>query len=273
MRMNFWIILKRGQAPKNIFICLVHSQVLADARCLQVLFLPLHSIVCVYCNQVGTLPEPLFQKCPGGEKGSSRQQKTMQNTSKGERPWYLRPVDFILRILLKSSWNPSGTTDPRQIPQTPGFHLVSLVAIKLEPFLNHCSRKGSSRQQNTMQNTSKRPWYLRPVDFILRVFFKSSWSPSGTTDPRQTRQTPGFYLVSRVAIKLEPFLNHCSRNAPGKKKAAQGSKKQCRIPAKGKDLGTSDLWISYCVFSSNQVGAPSEPRIHDKHVRPQVFIL
>ena len=116
-----------------------------------------------------------------------------------------------------------------------------------------------------MQNTSKRPWYLRPVDFILLVFFKSSWSSSGTTDPRQTRQTPGFHLARLVAIKLEPFLNHCSRNAPGQKKAAQGSKKQCRIPAK--DLGTSDLWISYCVISSNQVGAPPEPLIHDKHLR------
>ena len=161
------------------------------------------------CNQVGTLPEPLFQKCPGGKKDSSRQQNTMQNTSK--RPWYLRPADFILRIFLKSNWNPSGTTDPCQIPQTPGFHLVSLVAIKLEPFLNHCSRKGSSRQQNTIQNTSKRPWYLRPVDCILRVFFKSSWNSSRTKDPRQIPQTPGFHLVSLVAIELEPFLNHCSR--------------------------------------------------------------
>ena len=105
-----------------------------------------------------------------------------------------------------------------------------------------------------------------PVDFILHAFLKSSWNPSGTTDPRQTRQTPGFHLARLVAIKLEPFLNHCSRNAPGEKKAAQGSKKQCRIPAK--DLTTfSDLWISYCVFSSNQVGAPPETLIYDKHLR------
>ena len=160
-----------------------------------------------------------------GEKGSSRQQNTMQNTSK--RPWYLRPVDFILRVFFKSSWSPSGTTDPRQTPQT---------------------KKEAAQGSETMQNTSKRTWYLRPVDFILHVFFISSWSPSGTTDPRQTRQTPRFHLVSRVAIKLEPFLNHCSRNAPWEKKAAQGSKKQCRIPAR--ELGTSDLWISYCMFSS-----------------------
>ena len=108
----------------------------------------------------------------------------MQNTSK--RTWYLRPLDFILHVFFKSSWSPSGTTDPRQTRQTLGFHLARLVAIKLEPFLNYCSRnapgqkKAAQGSKKTMQNTSKRTWYLRPVDFILRAFFKSSWSPSGT---------------------------------------------------------------------------------------------
>ena len=62
---------------------------------------------------------------------------------------------------------------------------------------------------------------------------------------------------------LQSSWNPSSTTVP--EKAAQGSKTQCRIPAK--DLGTSDLWISYCVFSSNQVGTPPEPPIHDKHLR------
>ena len=205
---------------------------------------------------------------------------------------------------LKAAKNNSEYQQKTLVPQTCGFHIACFLQIKVEPLRNHRSttntsdprissckpccnqvgtlpeplfqkcpggEKGSSRQQKTIQNTSKRPWYLRPLDFILHAFFKSSWNPSGTTDPRQIPQTPGFHLVSLVAIKLEPFLNHCSRNAPGEKKAAQGSKTQFRIPAK--DLGTSDLWISYCMLSSNQVGTPPEPRIHVKYLRPQDFIL
>ena len=133
-----------------------------------------------YRNQVGRASEPLLQK-------AESQQENLDLVR-------LRTVDFIFHVFLKSSWNPSGTTDPRQTPQNPRFHLARLVGITLETFLNHCSK--NDQKCPTCSTDGYTSILAHNIHVIHQLHPLLSWISWGATSKRMLKLHPAKKLKS-----------------------------------------------------------------------------